>query len=377
MIQILKHEIYKIFSSKEVYIALTLCLLVYALYVNSIAPSSFNNHRTVYKYYKSEEGFVTSQNILNAKKGMVELNKLYDQGIRFNDEELGKSLLYQDINTVVKEKANYIKLINELQNYKNKKEKLSYDIMKKVGPIVCAYYTEGWKSIINFWGDIGYYLILILAFFGISKIFPNEQVTGMDKLIKSTREGNRKLNIAKIIAAIIYVIAITTIFALVNILTNAFIYGLAGFHVPLKNIFIQTPYSIKIYQFWLLTQLMAIVIVSILGLLTMLISIITNSSVISFSVVGGCFLVYDNVTKAVNNNPAHGTVGFVITNFIRLKGFCTSYLNIYDAFGYAMIYEKVLYGFVFILFIGMIFTTYFASTNLISCPSIRRKRHTK
>jgi hypothetical protein len=397
VLQLIKHETYKLVKNKGICLGLILCLLVYALYAYSSVPSFFNNYRRSYGYYKAGEGIVTSQDVQTAKEGTARLKLLYDEGRRFNDKQFGEKLLYRDINKVVKDRAYYDKLIKELEISKNKTKNttvgvdveatkdttepkgadaaiasnntkieakaaaLSYALVKKVGPLKGAYYTDGWKAILNFWGDIGYYFVAILAFFGISRIFPEEMASGMDQLIRSTREGHRKLVTAKIAAAILYVCSITGIFALINLFTNAFFYGLAGWNVPLKNVFLQTPYSFRIWQLYILQLIFAMMVMSILGLIAMLLSVLTKNSIAAFSVAGGSFLLYDICTKDALNSQLNGSAGFLLTDFIRLNGFGKSYSNIYTLFGHPMLYEQAL-AYVLVLICAIImFTTYFVS----------------
>jgi hypothetical protein len=366
VLQLIKHELYKLVKNKGICIGLILCLLVYALYAYSAVPSFFNNYRRSYEYYKAGEGTVTSQDVQTAKEGSARLKLLYDEGRRFNDKQFGEKLLYRDINKVVKDRADYDKLLKELEVSKNKTKgvTLSYDMVKKVGPLTGAYYTDGWKAILNFWGNIGYYLVAILAFFGISRIFPEERVSGMDQLIHSTKEGQRKLVAAKISAAIIYVCSITGIFALINLFTNAFFYGLAGWNVPLKNVFLQTPYSFRIWTFYILQLIFAMVVMSALGLISLLLSVLTKNSIAAFSVVGGFFLLYDICTKDAPYSQLNGSAGYLLADFMRLNGFGKSYSNVYALFGHPMLYEQALAYMLVLIFAVLIVTTYFVSKKL-------------
>lgn len=354
MIELIKYELRKILNWKGIYVGAAMFLIVYAIYIYSSAPSGFNNYRNVYKYYKNGEGIVTKEKILEAKQGIKEINKIYDAGIRLDDKNLGRKLLYRDINTVVYQSNNYMKIVRDLQMNKNKNEneKMEYKLLKKIGPLNSAFYVEGWKEIITFLWKIGCYFIIALGLVGISIIFPQEYSAGMSGLISSTKESRKKLIWAKISAAFIYVAGITIFFALINISTNYFIYGLSGWNAPLKNIYFYTSYDIKVWQFFIFQQFLFILVASAFGLFALMISILTHNSIISFSVSGIVFAVITTISSNIfGDKVTPGTFNFFISDFTRLKGICTSYLNIYSILGHPMLYEKSLIALIFIVLV--------------------------
>jgi hypothetical protein len=56
MINIINYELRKILKWKGLYIAFCIALVLYGLYIFSIAPSSLASYRSAYKYYKAGEG---------------------------------------------------------------------------------------------------------------------------------------------------------------------------------------------------------------------------------------------------------------------------------------------------------------------------------
>jgi hypothetical protein len=308
----------------------------------------------------AEEGFVTTEKIRMAEEGMIELNKLYHDGIRFDEKNLGKSILYKDINTVVTQKDKYKKLINDLENDESKgdKEKLILKHLKNVGPLDSAYYTEGWKNIIKFTWSIGYYFTIMLVLLGVSLIIPREYSSGMYMIVNSTKESKRKLIYAKISVVIIFAGIVVAFFAVINILANWYIYGLAGWNAPLKYIYYDTPYNINIWQFFFMQQLFHILSVSILGLLTMLISIIWKKSIMSLSLGGIIFIIFDEISRLIGDQASQGSASFIIGDLIHLKCIFTSYKNIYNIFNFPIQYEVILTGIIVLLLIFIIEAIY-------------------
>ncbi|MDF2674128.1 MAG: hypothetical protein K0R09_2396, partial [Clostridiales bacterium] len=331
MMTLLKFELQKILKWKGLYIAALLLILINALYVFSTKPSTLSHYRRAYRYYKVEEGYVTTEKIRIVEEGMKELSKLYHDGIRFDEVNLGRSILYRDINTVVTQRNEYIKVISNLEynEAKTEKEELILKLLKNVGPLDSAYYTEGWKEMTKFTWSIGYYFTIMLVLLGVSLIIPQEYSSGAYMIVNSTKESRRKLIFAKMGVVIVYTGIVATLFAVTNILTNWYIYGLEGWNVPLKYIFYDTPYNIKIWQFFFMQQLFHVLSVSILGLLTMLISIFLKKGVMSLSLGGIVFIIFNGISRLIGDKGVPGSLSFIIGDFIDLRGIFTSYKNIY------------------------------------------------
>jgi hypothetical protein len=360
---ILKFELQKILKWKGLYIAAVLLILINALYIFSTKPSSLSHYRSAYRYYKAEEGYVTAEKIRMAEEGMKELNKLYHDGIRFDEKNLGKSILYRDINTVVAQRNQYVKVISDLENNEAKSEKeiLILKLLKNVGPLDSVYYTEGWKEITKFTWSIGYYFTILLILLGVSLIIPQEYATGMYMIVNSTKESKSKLIYGKISVVIVFAGIVTALFAVINVLANWYIYGLAGWNAPLKCIYYNTPYNIKIWQFFLIQQIFHILSVSVLGLLTLLISIFTKKSIIALSLGGIVFIIFNEISRLIGDKAAQSSISFIISDFIDLRGIFTSYKNIYRVFNFSIQYEVVLAAIIIILLIlmmGAIYTSY-------------------
>lgn len=360
---LLKFELQKILKWKGLYIAAALLVLINVLYILSTKPSSLSHYRSAYRYYKVEEGYVTAEKIKMAEEGMKEINKLYHDGIRFDEKNLGKSILYRDINAVVTQRNEYIKLIGNLEKneIKSDKEKLILKLLKNIGPLDSAYYTEGWKEITKFTWNIGYYFTTLLVLLGVSLIVPQEYSSGMYMIINSTKESKRKLIYGKISAVIVFTGIVTAFFAAIDVLVNWYFYGLAGWNAPLKYIYFDTSFNIKIWQFFILQQFFHILSVSVLGLLTLLISISTKKSVMSLSLGGIVFIIFDRISRLIGDKAASGSAGFIISDLIRLGGIFKSYKNIYSVFSFPILYEVVLSVIILILLIlmmGAIYTSY-------------------
>lgn len=360
---LLKFELQKILKWKGLYIAASLIIMINAIYVFSTKPSSLSHYRSAYRYYKPEEGYVTVEKAKMAEEGMREINKLYHDGIRFDDKNLGKSILYRDINTAVIKSYEYKGLISNLENNeaKGRKEKLILKLLKNVGPLDSAYYTEGWKEIIKFTWSIGCYFTIMLVILGASLIIPLEYSTGMYMVVNSTKESKRKLIYAKISGIIIFTGIVAAFFAVVNVSVNSYFYGLAGWNAPLKYIYNDTPYNIKVWQFFLVQQLFHILSASIFGMLTMLISVFRKSSVIALSSGGIVFIIFDKISRLIGDKAAKGSAGFLTGNLFNLKHIFTSYTKIYCILGLPIQYEVAL-AVIFIISLmiisGAIYTLY-------------------
>lgn len=366
MMQLIKYELNKILSLKVIYIGIAVFIGVYSIYVYQDLPYSLNNYRNVYSYYRNYEGNITAEKVQMAEVGMGELDRLYHQGIKLDDKNLARKLLYKDTNSAVIQKKVYDKSVREYEGKGsiNAKEKLSFKLLKRVGPVDSVYYTEGWKVIIEFLYQIGYYFSAAIVLIGISNMFPMEYLNGMEDVIGSTKEGKRKLVLAKIAAAAIYTIIIGSFFSLINLIINWYIYGLMGYNVPLKNIYYNTSLDITIYQFFIIQQIIFVGAILTIGLLTMLISIISRSSIMGVITGGGIFLCLDFISRTFGDKLQQGTVMFLIGDFIRLRELGRSYLNIYSVLGRPITYEVFLILLISVILMILIAAIYLAKGSL-------------
>jgi hypothetical protein len=200
---------------------------------------------------------------------------------------------------------------------------------------------------------MGHYFILALVILGVSIIIPQEYWESMDSLIGSTRESKHKLIYAKIGAAFVYTMLVVGVFVVINIITNWYLYGLKGWNAPLKNMYFSTPYRIKIWQFFILQQLLYIINISIFALITLLVSVLTRNSAISLTTGGLTYTILELISKYAVSKPVPGSTGFIIKGFTNLKDICSSYLNVYNIFGYPVLYETVLTVFILIIIVLM------------------------
>jgi hypothetical protein len=224
---------------------------------------------------------------------------------------------------------------------RDKDENLSYEMLNKVGPPEAAYYTEGWKRIIEFTWKIGRYFILAIVLLGTSVAIPQEHSTGMYSLINSTKESRQKLIYAKVGTVIVYTALVAVVFAALNIITNWYLYGLKGWNIPLRNIYFMTPFRIRIWQFFVLQQIFYIMNISVFAIITLLISVLSKNSIISLSTGGMIFAAFDYISKFITDKSVPGSLGFFLRDFTKLKDIYTSYLNVYNIFGYPILHETL------------------------------------
>ncbi|APF27113.1 ABC-2 transporter family protein [Clostridium sporogenes] len=336
--ELLKQELYKIFSKKHLVLILALMLLfVYGPnFFMSITDikDEYGLTNTLYNYTKPFEGKITKEkedkifSIFKSNKDKDKNSKVtgiyeriwcnYSEQKRprfvaiadvlrqadppFYNEKLDnrphdfKGYKLDELNKDLKE----LKRAGRENIYEYKNKNAANNMYKKLSEPK-FFYVESWQYISSFVNETNFTIIFIMLLLGISPIFSEEYKTKVSTIILSSKKGRSECVRAKILAAIIYAIFIAFICNLIGTIVITKMYGIEGFNAPMQSLFefSCSPYNFTIAQFYLTLFFTSIIGAILFVLLILLISNITKSSMMTFFISGFIFVFPMLVEKLI------------------------------------------------------------------------------
>lgn len=323
---LLKHELYKIFSKKYLFVILIVLLSLFYIPNYLFASKDIKINRQVAKYSKPYEGEITKNNkeklfalAQDYKDKDENMGKIYDivysnytaqdrkrvvaisdtlknNNESFYDEKLlNKTFQFEGyelekLKQTLKEESQMGK--ENTYDYKNKK--LASKMYSNLSTPKFSY-IDGWDSKFNSSNAL-IYIIAIVILLGVSTSYSNEYKSKVHTIILSSKKGRNECVIAKILASIIYAIVVVCICQLVSSIFSIKVYGTSGFNAPMQCLFdyICSPYNFTVGKFWIISFLTSIIGAVIFALIILFISNITKSSLMTFF-IGGCIFIIPNL----------------------------------------------------------------------------------
>lgn len=289
MIELIKFELKKIFNNKLIYIA-------------AIGIALFVLGYPVSRYGQIKEGFTGKAEIeALAEKFMSdaytaeEINDIRQSARNkfANKEKLNKEevfLFYYSGNFIkvnkdikVESLKDIDSRLQELKN-RNKENTFDYESLLKEKEMLTHLdkqenlYLGDWNIVFDF--NVAATMKLILLVLGLASIFSGEYTSRVAYLNLSTKKGKTKLNIAKIISALIYG---TSVFVFVSI-----IYHIGGFALGLPNgdksasYIFSSVYNMSINEYYIGTLALSYLGTIVFSVLIVLLSLLTKNILVSF-----------------------------------------------------------------------------------------------
>lgn len=303
MKELVKFELYKIFSKKIVMALIIIGLLVpligtAAAYIdiNLKGFSSYDDIKKLCKNYENQ--VITNEEGIKIENDYQTVMRKYNKGEDVTD--YNKALTYirndyswpthfkrinnkiYDLGTMEKELDKFKK--EKLTNsYEYKELKYGYDLVSKQKTPIYEF---------KFWWQIAtdFYVVqmcmAIMIIVGICTIFSNEYQSNTAAIVLSAKNGQRKLTTAKIIAGLTFSI---TIFLIITILQTVFpaMNGFENFEVPMNLLvrYSNTPYAtMSIGTLYINGIAINFIGVILFTLLVMLVSLISKNNMLSFAI---------------------------------------------------------------------------------------------
>ncbi|MFZ7132487.1 MAG: hypothetical protein ACOWWR_09050 [Eubacteriales bacterium] len=311
MSQIVRHELYKIFSRKSIILIFVLFIGLYVLFTKGDIERTIKYNSIPEKYSSEFQGALTQEKIDKAvefkemvededgeyrewfseENGAIQGSRMTEEGrilYSVSEEVAHAQLLKEDLNNRIIDLEKTLGALQSSYNYR--RNLLEYNMLRDLKE-PGIYFSEAWKKIIDFINTLGLVFVGGLVLFGVAPIFSDEYTSNMDGIILSTKNGKKKLVTAKITAAILYIILVSVAFAAINFLVSICAFGISGWSDPIQSItkYIRSPYLLSTLQYHLIQLLFQTAGGIALGLFTLAISVITRHSLIPFFIGGGIF----------------------------------------------------------------------------------------
>ncbi|GAA0713352.1 ABC transporter permease subunit [Paraclostridium ghonii] len=308
MKELVKFELYKIFSKKLVIAMILICTIL------SVLPSitdyldmkgkGLKSYENIKKIGQEYEGQVITEEKMNyleeiGTQAMVSYNngeeitdkeKVIAYGINdffiwvnpdyvINNKFYNLNDMKKDMNKLEKEGAN--------NTYEYKELKYVRDLIEKK-PIPKFYFKFGWRDATDF--NMTPMWIGILIIVSICTIFSNEYQSNTASIIFSSKNGQGKLTLAKVISGLLFS---TIMFIIINGIQIIIMgmHGFEGWNLPMSFLpnAIRTPYIMNIGTFYMFGLLVSYIGVVLFTLLVMLVSLVIKNNMISFAI---SFVIY-------------------------------------------------------------------------------------
>lgn len=303
MLELIKFELSKIFHKKILYL-LALLVAIFVVSGELLGYIQINkdfggkdNIKTLASQFEGDK-YTVSQFQNDVKT--IEKKKKNNEELTKRENFIDYYMLY---NYPTENEHTYF-VTNKYYTDSEIKEKLSklekdtyeYNAFKKADEMIdnlpkSQYkYTGNWYMVLDF--NVAGTMKLMLLVLGLAGIFSSEYSSNIAPLLLSTKNGKRKLTIAKILAGVIYA---TVVFIFVSLLyfVPSLTIGLENGNLPLNTLkgFSSTPYDITILQYYLSTLAISFVGTIIFALAIIFVSLLIRSNMISFAVSLGLYFV--------------------------------------------------------------------------------------
>ncbi|KLU62374.1 ABC-2 family transporter protein [Peptococcaceae bacterium CEB3] len=390
MKELLRNELYKIFSRKILYVAALAFLLImgFVSYMDfSGEQRLYGNTREYYDWFKQYEGPLTQAKIRMAQNWNKEAMKgesywSSDSSRRSSQFRLtgqriaGLTGYIESADVYAKGRNNelgrlkhQLTTLKQSNGYIYRETLLHYNMLKNSSPTAGIFFTfvgdnMGAGDPIFFLTVLGTVVVAAMILLGISPAFSDEYSTNMDALILSSKNGKGPVITAKTLATAIYIVGTAVFFSLANFLIQLGLYGkylLMGWNSPLQMFtgYIHSPYPYTFLQYFV-RELGVHLFGSIsLGLLVLLISALSRSNLIPFFIGGGIFalpILLRNVL-GIKTAVTARIMDFSPTQLMIVQGLFHNF-KAYNILGHPVLYPDLLLAVYTLVGIAAIVLTY-------------------
>lgn len=361
MKDLIKFELYKIFSRKIVLMLMLVCVIVSIIptiteYTNIKEKGlSYDSIKNIGKEYEGQVITNEKQDILEKKGNNARVRYNNGENITNKEKVIAFGMLDYWINLnpkyIINDKPYKVKDIKkeiarmekegEINTYEYKNIKYIQSLIDKK-EIPKYYFKFGWEQATEFF--IKPTLIAILIIIAISTIFSNDYQSNTIPIVLSSKNGKRTLTWAKIIGGLLFSATVFLIINGIQVLILA-LHGFSGWDVPLSFFFyyVKTPYTINIGTYYIFGLLLSFIGVMLFTLLIMLISLISKNNMISFAVSIAMLLGPEFISKIM---PTYTLARiFKDINIKNLMSPLTTFwdINTYNIFSKPTLYLNIIF----------------------------------
>lgn len=371
MIDLIKFELYKIFSKKSVCIVLLLTMLfsIFNAFGESInlKLKGLDSIDDVYSVMKEYEGkAITPEDIAKAEETMSNLAKKEQNGEKLTKEEIVYRYYLYEVMVVdpiyivnnqyytieeIKNEISKLEKEDKIDTYEYKNIKFVYDKIKNVEEAK-YYFKSGWLSTTDF--NVIATLITTLIAVGLATIFSDEYQSNSAQIVLSCKLGKNKLVLSKIMTGLIYTVIV---FAIVNFvyMLGVLKFDFIGWDKPLElfKYYRTTPFDIRVIDYYIVGIATSFIGAILFSLVTMLMSLIVKNNMISLLLsLGmyyapafiGSFIPIDSIGRIFRE--------INLAEAVRIVGMFRE-PSTYNVFGIPVLYSTVLISLV-VVFIPVV-----------------------
>ncbi|RDY24353.1 hypothetical protein CHF27_003080 [Romboutsia maritimum] len=367
MIDLIKFELYKIFSKKSVMIVLLLTVLFgifnvvgQDLYLKFKGLDSIDDAYSVMKKYEGK--VITQEDISNrdktvenvtqkeksgkklTKEDLVHMHFSYDNPLHVEPTYIINNKLYS-LNEM-KDEIRKLEKENKADTYEYKNLNYVYDKVKNIEKPK-FYFTHGWLTTANF--KIIATLIAVLIVAGLTPIFSDEYQSNSAQIMLSCKNGKNKLVLSKILSGLIFTAIVFIIINTIYIM-SALRYDFIGWDKPLRlfKYYGATIFDIRIIDFYIAGLGISFIGAILFALVTMLMSLLVKNNMISLLLnLGlyyvpaffGNFIPMDSIARVFRE--------INLAEAVKAEGMFIN-TNTYNIFGNPTLYSTVLISLVVI-----------------------------
>jgi len=383
---ILRHELYKIYARKSLYLSALFLLLIFAFYAYGLSGDDALMNRQLANYLGAVQGPVTEQKVIIAEQGQKEYEnhtenyatdiKVIPGGgssMKITPEGIAKLKFNSTIFSMNEQIRNRSAQLGELSNGINNLEKtnsvntfdyrakiMQYQMLKNTSVPVIGY-SHGWAQVIDFIYTFGFTFMGALILLGLSLVFSEEYSTNMASIILSSKHGKGKVITAKIQAACIYITSLVFLFSIVNVVTYFYVFGTNGGGYPLQNIYLYgaSPYALTISHYFMYEMSVHLAGSLAFGFLVLLISSLSRSALIPLFAGGLVFATPIAFLKLeVHIAWINRLSELSYSEVMRVKNIFKNF-KVYDFFDYPIGYIQVALLVMAVLSIVSVLLTYY------------------
>ena len=366
MIDLIKFELYKIFSKKSVRIVLLLTVLFSAFnaFGESINMKSkgLNSMNDVYSVMKEHEGKVIIQEwILKSENIIEKLKEKEKRGEKLTKEEIVyRYYLYEVMITdpvymvnneyytidEIKDEISTLENNNKTDTYEYKNLNFVYEKVKNIEESK-YYFKSGWISTTDF--NVIATLITTIIVVGLATIFSDEYQNNSAQIMLSCKRGKNKLVLSKILTGLIYTVIMFTI---VNgtYMLGALKFDFTGWDKPLElfKYYRNTPFDMRVIDFYITGLGVSFIGAMLFSLVTMLVSLLVRNNMISLLLSLGMYYVPTFVSGFIPiDSMARVLREINLAEAVRIEGMFIN-PSTYNILGNPTLYSTVLISLVVI-----------------------------
>ncbi|WP_343345164.1 hypothetical protein [Terrisporobacter petrolearius] len=310
MLDLIKFELYKIFSKKSVRIILLLTILLGIFNVVaegvSVKYQGVDHIDDVYNIMKEYEGkAITEKSAIKAENTINDLKEKKSRGEKLTEKEIVyMNYLYDtmrppypaytvnnELYTVdeMKDEMNKLKNENKTDTYEYKNLNFIYEKVKNVEESK-FYFSHGWLKTADFKAIAT--LITTLIAVGLAAIFSDEYQSNSAQIMLSCKYGKNKMVLSKMITGLIFT---ATIFIIINVvhMIGVLLYDFRGWDAPLElfKYYTNTPFDMRVIDFYITGLGISFIGAILYSLVTMLISLLVKNNMIALLLSLGLYYI--------------------------------------------------------------------------------------